>query len=269
MYKLYNGDCLEVMDKLIEEGVVVDAIICDPPYGKLNKNKTKWDNIIPYDEMWDRLSKLSKDTTPIVLFGVEPFSSELRMSNMSQYKYDWIWEKSNPSNIGNANRQPMKYHENISVFYKKQCKYNKQMIPRISKRIKQSQKTGYKFKNKTSEQNALAYIEVDSNKYDANFKNPSSILKFNSLKHNSKEKVNHPTQKPSALMEYLIKTYTDEGNLILDFTMGSGSTGVACMNTGRRFIGIELDNNYFDIASKRIEEAFFNAQNKEGAINEE
>jgi site-specific DNA-methyltransferase (adenine-specific) len=246
------------MDRLIKEGVKVDAIITDPPYGKLNKNKTDWDNIIPYKEMWDRLQELSNDNTPIVLFGVEPFSSELRISNIKNYKYDWIWEKSNPSNIGNANRQPMRYHENISVFYKKQCKYNKQMIQRESRRIEQHQRNNTKFKNKTSQQNALDYIEVNPNKYDANLKNPSTILKFNSLKNNSKEKVAHSTQKPILLMEYLIKTYTNEGDLVLDFTMGSGSTGVACINTNRKFIGIELDENYFNIAKDRIENSIKN-----------
>lgn len=162
-------------------------------------------------------------------------------------------KKSNPSNIGNANRQPLNYHEIISVFYKKQCKYNKQMIPRKSKRIEQAHKTGYVFHNSTSEQNALGYIEVNSSKYNANLKNPSTILKFNSLRPNSKEFVKHPTQKPVALLEYLVKTYTDEGDLVLDFTMGSGSTGVACLNTNRKFIGIELDDKYFNIAKERIE----------------
>ena len=252
-YKLYKGDCLEVMDGLISLGVKFDAIICDPPYGKLNKNKTKWDNPISYKEMWDRLNKLIKSNGAIALFGTEPFSSELRMSNIPMYKYDWVWEKSNPSNIGNANRQPMKYHENISVFYKGQCTYNKQMIPRESKRIAQAHKNNYTFHNSMSEQNMLGYIEVESKKYDANFKNPSTILKFNSLRPNSKEFVGHSTQKPVALMEYLVKTYTNEGDLILDFTCGSGSTGVACLNTGRRFVGVELDEKYFNIAKERLE----------------
>lgn len=251
-YKLYQGDCLEVMDILIEEGVKFDAIITDPPYGKLNKTKAKWDNPISYNEMWKRLNKLSNDITPIILFGSEPFSSELRMSNLANYKYDWIWKKTNPSNIGNANRQPMKYHENISVFYKKQCKYNKQMIPRESRRIQQAHENNYTFHNSMSEQNALNYIEVKSSKYNANFKNPSTILEFNSLRPNGKEFVGHSTQKPIALMEYLIKTYTDEGDLVLDFTMGSGSTGVACLNTNRRFVGIELEEKYFNMANERI-----------------
>ena len=132
------------------------------------------------------------------------------------------------------------------------------MIPRESRRVEQSQRNNTKFKNKTSQQNALNYIEVNPNKYDANLKNPSTILKFNSLKNNSKEKVAHSTQKPVLLMEYLIKTYTDENETVLDFTMGSGSTGVACMNTNRKFIGIELDENYFNIAKDRIENSIKN-----------
>lgn len=240
------------MDKLIEKGIKVDAIICDPPYGT---TACKWDTVIPFEDMWERLNKLIKPNGAIVLFGSEPFSSALRMSNIKNYKYDWIWEKSNPSNIGNSNIQPLRYHEVVSVFYRKQCVYNKQMIPRKSNRIKLAQDNNYKFHNSKSEQNNLNYLEVDSHKYDKNFKNPSTILKYNSLRPNSKEFVKHPTQKPVALLEYLIKTYTNENELILDFTMGSGSTGVACANTNRKFIGIELDENYFNIAKQRIEEA--------------
>lgn len=245
--KLYNGDCLEVMDRLIENGVKVDAIITDPPYGT---TACKWDSVIPFDEMWKRLNSLRDDSTPIILFNQEPFGSMLRISNIKEYKYDWIWEKSNPSNIALVNKQPMRYHELISVFYKKQCKYNKQMIIRESPRIKQAQDSDYVFHNSQSEQTRLKYIEVNSNKYDKDLKNPSTILKFNSLRPNAKEFVKHPTQKPTALMEYLIKTYTNDGDTVLDFTMGSGTTGVACVNTNRKFIGIELDENYFNIAKK-------------------
>lgn len=251
MINLYNGDCLEVMDKLIEQGVKVDAIITDPPYGT---TACKWDTVIPFDKMWDRLNKLIKDNGAIVLFGSEPFSSMLRCSNLKKYKYDWVWEKSNPSNISLANKQPMKYHENVSVFYKKQVMYNKQMIQRTNSTIKQAIKRNYKFHNSTSQQTGLKYIEVDSNKYNPDLKNPSSILKFNSLRPNSKEFCKHPTQKPVALMEYLIKTYTNENETVLDFTMGSGTTGVACKNLNRNFIGIELDEKYFNIAKDRIEE---------------
>jgi site-specific DNA-methyltransferase (adenine-specific) len=202
--------------------------------------------------MWERINKLSNDNTPTILFCQEPFGSTLRASNIKNYKYDWIWEKSNPSNIALANKQPMRYHELVSVFYKKQPTYNKQMIVRDSPRIKQAQDSNYVFHNSQSEQTALKYIEVDSNKYDKDFKNPSTILKFNSLRPNAKEFVKHPTQKPVALLEYLIKTYTNKGDTVLDFTMGSGSTGVACLNTNRNFIGIELDETYFNLATERI-----------------
>ena len=247
MINLMLGDCLERM-KEIPDGSV-DMVLTDPPYGT---TACKWDSVIPFEPMWEQLNRIIKPNGAIVLFGSEPFSSSLRMSNIKNYKYDWIWEKSNPSNIALANKQPMRYHELISVFYKKQCKYNKQMIPRESLRIKQHQSSGYIFHNSQSEQTGLKYIEVNSNRYDKDLKNPSTILKFNSLRPNAKEFVKHPTQKPVALMEYLIKTYTNENETVLDFTMGSGTTGVACMNTGRKFIGIELDDNYFEIATKRI-----------------
>ena len=240
------------MDKLIEEGVVVDAIITDLPYGT---TQCKWDTIIPFNEMWSRIEKLNKPNGAIVLFGNEPFTSNLRMSNIKNYKYDWKWIKTKPSGHLNAKKQPMRIYEDISVFYNKQCTYNKQMIPRLSKRIEQAHKTNYVFHNSQSEQTNLKYIEVSSKKYNKDFKNPSTILKFNSLRPNSKEFVKHPTQKPVVLMEYLVKTYSNENETVLDFTMGSGSTGVACINTNRKFIGIELDENYFNIAKKRIENA--------------
>ena len=248
MYKLYNGDCLEVMDRLIEEGVKVDCILTDPPYGT---TACKWDTIIPFDDMWERLNKLIKPNGAIVLFGSEPFSSALRMSNIKNYKYDWIWEKSQGANFMLVKSQPYKVHEMISVFNK----HNYYPImtegkPYISGKGTSGDITRNVIKKQTKN-NGTRY--------------PRSIQKFAQNKVISC----HPTQKPTNLLEYLIKTYTLENELVLDFTMGSGSTGVACMNTNRKFIGIELDNNYFDIASKRIEEAFFNAQNKEGAINEE
>ena len=253
MYKLYNGDCLEVMDKLIEEGVKVDSIICDPPYGT---TACKWDTVIPFKPMWERLNKLIKPNGAIVLFGVEPFSSKLRISNIKNYRYDWIWGKSTYSNFYFVKKQPAKKHENMSVFYKKQPTYNPQMEkgePYIDKRKKKERKTDL-----VSISLQRPDIINEGTRY------PSTIQFFKS----GNNKKIHPTQKPIELMEYLIKTYTNENETVLDFTMGSGSTGVACINTNRKFIGIELDNNYFDIASKRIEEAFFNAQNKEGALNE-
>ena len=255
MYKLYNGDCLEIMDRLIEEGIKVDAIICDPPYGT---TACKWDTIIPFDKMWERLNKLIKPNGAIALFGSEPFSSALRMSNIKNYKYDWVWDKKKPSNFPLAKKQPMKYHENIIVFNSKI--YYPIMVKVEGRKAKKHMNKGAEVFNTKGLDDPKYLDKVYTDKY------PSSIIEVSNACQRNRY---HPTQKPVALLEYLIKTYTNKGELVLDFTMGSGSTGVACMNTNRKFIGIELDNNYFNIASKRIEEAFFNAQNKEGAINEE
>ena len=235
--ELYNGDCLEVMDKLIEQGVKVDAIITDPPYGT---TACKWDSVIPFDEMWDRLNKLIKPNGAIVLFGSEPFSSALRMSNVKEYKYDWVWNKRKAGNIFLAKFQPMKTHENISIF--NNHNYFPQMVKREKVKKSKNYGTGETMGGKKEKENKL---------YTYTHKNPISILDFSNA--NQKGKV-HPTQKPVALLEYLIKTYTNEGDVVLDFTMGSGSTGVACKNLNRKFIGIELDENYFNIAKERIED---------------
>ena len=242
--RLYKGDCLEVMDKLIEDGVKVDAIITDPPYGT---TRNKWDSIIPLDEMWKRLNKLIKHNGAIVLFGSEPFSSALRMSNIKNYKYDWVWEKAIGANPLLCKKQPMKYHENISVFYKKQPTYNPQMTKGKLRNKKPSIMGNKKDENWGG---AMRDIKGIDNINDLYY--PRSCQYFSNA--SQKGKI-HPTQKPLALMEYLIKTYTNEGELVLDFTMGSGTTGVACKNLNRDFIGIELDDNYFEIAEKRINEA--------------
>ena len=227
-YKLYKGDCLEVMDRLIKEGVKVDMILTDPPYGT---TACKWDNVVPFGEMWIRINKLIKTNGAIVLFGNEPFSSNLRISNIKNYKYDWVWNK-RPVNFLNAKRQPLREVENIMVFNSKI--YNPQGLIYKERINKRSNST------KTNSKHGL------SNKsYYTNY--PKQILRFIG------ERGLHPTQKPVALLEYLIKTYTDEGELVLDFTMGSGSTGVACLNTNRKFIGIELDEKYFNIAKNRLE----------------
>ena len=241
MIDLYNGDCLEVMDKLIEDGIKVDAIITDPPYGT---TACKWDNIIPFEEMWLRLNKLIKPNGAIVLFGSEPFSSALRMSNIKNYKYDIIWEKDKASNILNSNRQILKIHENISIFYKKQCNYN----PQKTKLDKPYTHKNRSVKSDNFGSNGSNYDENGYTVYTHSF--PKSIQRFS--KDNGGKGV-HSTQKPVALMEYIIKTYTNENELILDFTMGSGSTMVACKNTNRNGIGIELDKGYFEIAKDRIQ----------------
>jgi site-specific DNA-methyltransferase (adenine-specific) len=237
------------MNALIKSGLKFDSIITDPPYGT---TACKWDSVIPFDEMWKCLKDLRKEKTPVVLFGSEPFSSVLRCSNLQEFKYDWIWKKSNPSNIALANKQPMKYHEIISIFYNNQPVYNKQMIERISPRIKQAHDSKYVFHNSTSEQTGLKYIEVNSEKYDENVKNPSSIIEVNSLRPNAKEFVKHATQKPLELMEYLIKTYTNEGDTILDFTCGSGTTLVASKKLNRNCYGIELEEKYCEITKNRL-----------------
>jgi len=235
---LIHGDCLVEMDKLIEDGVRVDMILTDPPYGT---TKCKWDSIIPFEPMWENIKQLRNDNTCICLFGNEPFSSHLRLSNIKEYRYDWIWHKTKCSNFLNAKKQPFFKTENISVFYKRLPNYNPQMEKGKPYTIKEH------YYN-TSQQ------EYGTNNYRVSCVNkgeryPSTLIKFS----NNSNK-NHPTEKPVHLLEYLIKTYTNEDSLVLDFTMGSGSTGVACLQTNRNFIGIELDEKYYNIAKKRCSE---------------
>ena len=233
------GDCLEVM-KTIPDGSI-DAIITDPPYGT---TACKWDSVIPFDLMWEQLNRIIKPNGAIVLFGSEPFSSALRMSNIKNYKYDWIWHKSRATNFLDANKKPMKNHEIISLFYFKQPTYNPQGV--IYGEFDNSRPC---LDNKEYNDGRV-YGRVNQKPISKKRNYPKSIQLFN----NPNNKTVHPTQKPLALMEYLIKTYTKEGETVLDFTMGSGTTGVACVNTNRNFIGIEKDENYFNIASERVEE---------------
>ena len=241
-YKLYKGDCLEVMDRLIEEGVKVDMILTDPPYGT---TKCKWDTIIPFNEMWKRLNKLTRSDSAIALFGAEPFASALRVSNIENYKYNWYWKKTTVSGFANAKKMPLKDIETISIFYEKLPTYNPQGLIKIEAKAKKNSKT-----HTTREEKGITALNGGRFKgeYTQEYTNyPRQILEFAS------EKGLHLTQKPVPLLEYLIKTYTNEGDLVLDFTMGSGSTGAACLNTNRRFIGIELDEKYFNIAKNRLE----------------
>jgi|SRR5210317_1621343 site-specific DNA-methyltransferase (adenine-specific) len=241
MIDLYRGDCLEVMDKLIDDGVVVDAIITDPPYGI---TACKWDSIIPFDEMWLRLNKLIKPNGAIVLFGGEPFSSALRMSNIKNYKYDWIWRKSKVSHFAQAPYRPLTVTENIIAFSfggtSKNAKIGMVYNPQGLKDCNIVCKGKGHSDHRPSKVRQNDYVQTKTGY-------PKQILEFKS----DKAKL-HPTQKPVALMEYLIKTYTNENELVLDFTMGSGTTGVACKNLNRNFIGIELDEKYFEIAKNRI-----------------
>ena len=237
--KLYKGECLEVMKSIPDASI--DAIITDPPYGT---TACKWDSVIPFDLMWEQLNRIIKPNGAIVLFGSEPFSSALRMSNIKNYSYDWVWEKSKITGVLNAKKMPVRKLENITIFTdtnkKSTLTYNPQ---------------GLEIKGTLTKQggNSECYGERNKKEYIQEFTNyPRNLIKIN-----SEGKTIHPTQKPVALMEYLIKTYTNENETVLDFTMGSGSTGVACVNTKRNFIGIEMDSNYFEIAEQRIKEAEF------------
>lgn len=234
--KLYLGDCLEKMRNIDNHSV--DMILCDPPYGT---TRNKWDSVIPLDKMWDEYKRIIKDNGAIVLFSSEPFTSELVLSNLKMFRYDLIWAKTQGSDFLNANRKPLKSHENILVFYKHLPTYNKQYW----------YSTPYKCTNKkrTHSNNYGTYsTNVGSEGSEDGKRYPLSVLKFNS------DRGLHPTQKPVALLEWLIKTYTNENDIVLDNCMGSGSTGVACINTNRKFIGIELDDKYFDIAFNRIQD---------------
>ena len=285
---LIQGDCLEVMDTLIKEGIKVDAIITDPPYGS---TACKWDSVIPFNKhimlpiskrskklkpiyrdkyilqelkagrkykeicehfdtnskegMWDKLNKLIKPNGAIVLFGSEPFSSALRMSNIKNYKYDWKWDKDQAGNFANAKRHPMKTYEDIMVFNSKI--YYPIMTEAKAKNIRPI--------SDGARVNITGMTQKHSVNYDAKKRYPKAILRYstNDAECNKTKRV-HPTQKPVALMEYLIKTYTNEDELVLDFTMGSGTTLIACQNTNRRGIGIEMDDKYFEIAKNRMEE---------------
>jgi len=237
MIDLRLGDCLEVM-KTIEDNSI-DAIITDPPYGT---TACKWDSIIDFDLMWEQLNRIIKPNGAIVLFGSEPFSSALRMSNIKNYKYDWIWEKSRPSAFALAKKQPLRYKENITVFYKKQPTYNP---------IMWNGEKNHRSKNTRGKNNIIGddgsgkqWINTSSLKY------PKDLIK---IKSTDSTKNLHPTQKPLQLMEYLVTTYTNENQTILDFTMGSGTTMLACKNLNRNGIGIEMDANYYAFAVARVD----------------
>ena len=241
MYELMQGDCLELM-KLIPDGSV-DMILTDPPYGT---TACKWDSVIPFEPMWAELKRVIKPNGAIVLFGSEPFSSALRMSNIKQYKYDWIWDKKIPSGMCNAKIMPMKQSENISVFINGKNFY----YPIMEERPKPL-KGGKIYGNSLSAGNG-GLKSIDAKVYTHKY--PTTHLVFDKIRKGSL----HPTQKPVPLLEYLIKTYTQENEIVLDFTMGSGSTIVAALNTNRKAIGIEMNEGYFNIAKERIEKVLNN-----------
>jgi len=234
---LMFGDCLERM-KEIPDGSV-DMVLCDPPYGT---TKNKWDSIIPLDLMWNELKRVIKPNSAIAMTASQPFTTILISSNIKNFRYSLVWEKQKGSDPLNANRKPLKAHEDIIVFYSKQPTYNPQFT--YEKPYGPRQDKSVKSENFNEAKEISGAGSPDGKRY------PKSVIKVSNEGMNSKNL--HPTQKPVALMEYLIKTYTNEGGSVLDFTMGSGTTGVACKNLNRKFIGIEMDENYFNISKNRI-----------------
>jgi site-specific DNA-methyltransferase (adenine-specific) len=233
---LYHGDCLEVMP-LLESGSI-DMVLTDPPYGT---TACKWDSIIPLEPMWVCLKRLAKKNAAIVMTASQPFTSVLTMSNVAMFKHEWVWIKNRGSNFANTVREPMKEHESVLVFSQGKWTYNKQMQERTGGGL------GMVGQNQTRKTRTENYGKMtDYERVLPELRVPSSWQKYNT------EVGLHPTQKPVALMEYLIKTYTNEGDTVLDFTMGSGTTGVACKNLNRKFIGIEMDEGYAEIAANRI-----------------
>ena len=243
--RIYNEDCLEGMKRIPDQSI--DCIICDLPYGTTS---CKWDNILPFDKLWEQYNRIIKSNGVICLFGSEPFSSYLRMSNIKHYKYDWIWKKTTSTGFQHAKNMPLKNYEIISVFSNgsmghksllgdKRMVYNPQDIVRVNKISKNT-------KNKWG--SIAGKRPSHKERFVTEFENyPTMILEFPIDKN-----IGHPTAKPVALIEYLIKTYSNEGDLILDNCMGSGSTAIACMNTNRNYIGFELDKEYYDLSIKRI-----------------
>ena len=228
---LLQGDCLELMKDIPDKSI--NLILCDLPYGT---TQNKWDTVIPFDKLWEQYKRIIKDNGAILLFSQMPFGANLIMSNPKMFRYEWIWEKEYITGFLNAKRMPLKKHENILVFYKKLPTYNPQGLkdlenPKYIINTTKSTNYGKCYGNYTQEKTGY----------------PTDIIKYGKDKENL-----HPTQKPVALLEYLIKTYTNEGDTVLDNCMGSGSTGVACVNTNREFIGMELDENYYKIACERL-----------------
>ena len=244
-YQLYNGDCIEIMKKIQDKSI--DIILCDLPYGTTD---CKWDNIIPFDLMWDQYNRIIKDNGAIILFSAQPFTTKLINSNIKNYKYSWYLIKNTVTGFAFAKYQTMRKVEDINVLYKKAPLY-------IPQGLKKLDKPKIKKRNKSKKDDHIYNEKSLLKEHITEYTNyPNNVLFFN-----KESKTIHPTQKPVDLLEYLIKTYTRENDVVLDNCMGSGSTGIACANTNRKFIGIELDKNYFEKAKNRISIAY-NQQNQ-------
>ena len=239
---IYNEDCLEGMKRIPDRSV--DMILADLPYGV---TKNKWDSVIPLDELWEHYKRVIKENGAIVLFGQGLFTARLMFSNEKMYRYNLIWEKDRPSGFLNAKRMPLRSHEDIIVFYRKLPTYNPQFwegepLHGMGSKFKEGQLSNNNYGKFDSHKNPSAKREGDTKKY------PRSVLSFK-----KEHPPIHPTQKPVALFEYLIKTYTNEGDTVLDNVMGSGTTAIACLNTDRQYIGFELDETYHKLSLERIE----------------
>jgi DNA modification methylase len=235
--RIYLGDCLEIMPGIPSKSI--DLILCDLPYGT---TQNKWDSVIDLPLLWAQYNRIIKDNAAIVLTAQTPFDKILGCSNLSDLKYEWIWSKTKKTGHLNSKKAPLKAHENVLVFYKKQCIYSPQGLLKLEKsRIRKGRSNGANY-GKSDADAVVDFINY-----------PASVLEIPSV-----GKTEHPTQKPVALFEYFIKTYTNEGALVLDNCIGSGTTAVAAINTGRDFIGIEKDENYFNIANNRVKEALWN-----------
>lgn len=240
---LKHGDCLELMKEIPDKSI--DMILCDLPYGT---TACKWDVIIPFDKLWEHYNRIIKDNAAIVLFSTQPFTTKLIHSNFKNYRYNWYWIKSQVSGFALAKKQPLRVVEDICVFYRKKAEYNPQGLIRVE---------NPKLKKRNTKQEDKLYSSTLEKQYISTYTNyPKQTLYY---KRDSQSRL-HPTQKPIALLEYLIKTYTNENELILDNCMGSGSTGVAAININRRFIGIEKEEKYFNIAKERITNTFNNKE---------
>lgn len=238
--ELWCGDCLELMQNIEDKSI--DCIICDLPYGT---TKCSWDKVIPFEKLWSQYSRIIKDNGNIILFSSGLFTYKLIFSNEKWFKYKLIWHKNVPTGMSSAKYRPMKYYEEICIFCNGNGTYNPIMKQRVG-----IGKDCYKYDHYCGESNHVNYQKIKK-KYDPDWVQPSDVLEFNVVP-NRKGKL-HPTQKPVELLEYLIKTYSNENDTILDNCMGSGSTGIACINTNRHFIGIEQDNSFFEISKQRID----------------
>lgn len=252
--ELLNGDCLEVMKSIPDKSV--DMVLCDLPYGT---TACKWDNVIPFEPMWEQYDRITKKNAAILLFSAQPFTTDLICSNRKNFRYEIIWQKTQASGFLNANKMPLRAHENILVFYKNLPTYNPIKTSVNRKDIGRAKKTNLL----RSQQYGIEMMHTIW--VETGLRYPTDVIKFSnwngSLFGKNFSHVKHPTAKPVDLLEYLIKSYSNPGDTILDNCMGSGSTGVACVNTNRDFIGIELDDNYFSIAKDRIEAALKEVQN--------